>query len=758
MNKSKPAKEALEYHSLPVPGKIEITPTKPCKTQQDLSLAYTPGVAVPCLEIKNDPENAYKYTSKGNLVAVLTNGTAVLGLGNIGAMAGKPVMEGKGVLFKCFADIDVFDIEVNTLDTDELIKTCRLLEPTFGGINLEDIKAPECFIVEEELKKTMNIPVFHDDQHGTAIIGGAALLNGIKIVGKKIENIKVVINGAGASGLAIAGLFISLGVNRKNLTVCDTKGVIYKGRREGMNKYKEKFAADTEKRTLAEAVEGCDVLFGLSSKGAFTEAMIKSMAKDPVIMAMANPDPEITPEEVKKIRKDALMATGRSDYPNQVNNVLCFPFMFRGALDVRATTINEEMKIAAAYAIAELAREEAPESVCRAYGVSKLEFGREYILPKPFDPRVFTRVSAAVAKAAMDSGVAAKPIKDFDEYKASLEERLNPAKYFFNTAVKKAKGGKAKIGFACGEKPSVLSAAAAFARTGAGESVLIGNTEKIEKTAKNISTDISGMTIIDPAKYKYSERLVKDYYEQYWRSGVTLESAEKELLSCPNRFGAALLEEGEIDGFVARAIGNYEKTAAAIADIIDLEEDYYTVSSSLLLAGKNRKLIISDPVLYDGEDPESLAEAVLQTAETAELLGMEPKVAVINNSNFSCPDTADGEDARCAVEIVKTQAPKLTVEGEMSLDTALDPEAALKYPLAEIKGDATVLVFSRSSAADAAAKCLITAGGYKKAALVIQGFELPVQIAGADTDTEDIVTLAAIAAASAGKKAKKKAK
>lgn len=757
MNKSKLAKDALEYHSQPKPGKIEITPTKPCKTQKDLSLAYTPGVAVPCLEIKDDPENAYKYTSKGNLVAVLTNGTAVLGLGNIGAMAGKPVMEGKGVLFKCYADIDVFDIEVNTLDTDELIKTCRLLEPTFGGINLEDIKAPECFIVEEELKKTMNIPVFHDDQHGTAIIGGAALLNGVKIVGKKIEDIKVVINGAGASGLAVAGLFISLGVKKENLIVCDTKGVIYKGRTEGMNKYKEKFASDTQKRTLAEAVDGCDVLFGLSSKGAFTESMIKSMAKDPVIMAMANPDPEITPEEVKKVRDDALVATGRSDYPNQVNNVLCFPFIFRGALDVRATAINEEMKIAAAYAIAELARENAPESVCRAYGVPRLQFGREYILPKPFDPRVCTRVSIAVAKAAMNSGVATKPIKDFDEYRAYLEERMNPAKYFLNTAVKKAKGGKAKIGFTYSDDPAVLSAAVAFKGTGAGEAVLIGNAEKINISAKNIGVDISGMSVIDPETYKHSQKYIKTYYERFWRHGITQETAEMNILASQNRFGAILLDEDEIDGLVARAKDDYKSVASGIAEIAELR-DNSDVSSCVLLASKNKKLIISDPVFYGVDAPANLAETILQTAETAELLGVEPRVAVINNSDFGYPDTEDGEKVRWAVDVVRRDSPKLRIDGEMSLDTALNPDIAQKYPLSDINGDASVLVFSQTSAADATIKCLTMAGGYRKAALVIQGFSKPVQIAGADADSEDILTLATIAAASACKKSKKKSK
>ena len=428
MNKNNDlAERALAYHSLPAAGKIEVIASKPCDTQDDLSLAYTPGVAVPCLAIKENPEDAYKYTKKGNLVAVITNGTAVLGLGNIGALAGKPVMEGKGVLFKKFADIDVFDIEINSADSKEIINVCRLLEPTFGGINLEDIKAPECFIIEEELKKTMNIPVFHDDQHGTAIVGGAALLNALKVAGKNIGEVKVVMNGAGASGLAIASLILNLGVKKENLILCDTKGVIYKGRVQGMNPYKEKLAAETSFRTLEEAVKGCDVLYGLSKKGAFSHDMIKSMADNPIIFAMANPDPEITPEEVKAIRDDAIMATGRSDYPNQINNVMCFPFIFRGALDVRTTVINEEMKMAAAFAIAELAHEDVPEAVKKAYKGRTFQFGREYILPTPFDPRLLTRVSSAVAKAAMDTKAASKNIDDFEAYKESLEKRVKPA-------------------------------------------------------------------------------------------------------------------------------------------------------------------------------------------------------------------------------------------------------------------------------------------------------------------------------------------
>lgn len=496
-NKNDLSTRALNYHAYPVAGKIQVTTTKPCDTQEQLSLAYTPGVAVPCLAIQKNPDDAYLYTAKGNLVAVLTNGTAVLGLGDIGAVSGKPVMEGKGILFKKFADVNVFDIELNTKDPNEIIKTCQLLEPTFGGINLEDIKAPECFVIETELKKTMNIPVFHDDQHGTAIVGGAALLNALKVAHKKIEEVKVVMNGAGAAGLAIADLIINLGVKKENLMICDTKGVIYSGRTEGMNEYKEKFAVNTDKRTLADAVAGADVLFGLSKKGAFSNEMIKSMAKNPIIFAMANPDPEITPEEVAEIRDDAIMATGRSDYPNQINNVMCFPFLFRGTLDTRSTQINDEMKMAASYAIAELAHEPVPEAVRKAYNGKDFTFGKNYIIPTPFDPRLLTKVSTAVAVAAMKSGVATKQITDLEQYRLELKGRFDPTIKVFNNIIKKAKSNNKTVAFQMAEKAEVLSAAENFQSLGYGKSVLIGDAEKIKTTAGLLNINISDYKIID---------------------------------------------------------------------------------------------------------------------------------------------------------------------------------------------------------------------------------------------------------------------
>lgn len=741
------AQMALDYHSMPVAGKIEVISTKPCSTQEELSLAYTPGVAVPCLAIEENPENAYKYTAKGNLVAVITNGTAVLGLGNIGAVAGKPVMEGKGILFKKFADIDVFDIELNSTDTSEIIKACQLLEPTFGGINLEDIKAPECFIIEEELKKTMNIPVFHDDQHGTAIVGGAALINALKVAGKKIEDVKVVMNGAGASGLAIASLIVNLGVKKENLILCDTNGVIYKGREKGMNPYKEKFATENNARTLEEAVKGADVLYGLSKKGAFSEEMIKNMAKNPIIFAMANPDPEITPEEVSKIRDDAIMATGRSDYPNQINNVMCFPFMFRGALDVRTTVINEEMKMAAAYAIAELAHQSVPNVVRKAYNGKDFTFGREYILPTPFDPRLLPNVSAAVARAAMDTGVATNHIKDFDDYKFSLLARMNPALNMLHHAFKQARKNKGRVGFAFADKPDVLTAAAMFNDSHIGTACLIGNTKKIKETAETLNINLKSMEIIDPATYKHTNKIINKHYEKYWRTGLTKHQAEQEIKHGHyNRFAAAVLTYGDIDAMVGYALKNLETSITAIADMIDLKEDYYSASSAVILANKYKQLIIADPDLYSIEDDELLSEVILQSADICEILGIKPNIAVISNGNFG--SSVDAENIASAIELAKQVNSKLHIEGDMDLETALNPQAVKQFPLSEADGNANTLVFSTAQAASACIKSLTMFGGFRVCTKTVQGFSEPVQVADNNATSEEIFNLAVIAAAS----------
>src|SRR5512141_534568 len=578
---------ALEYHSTGRKGKIEVVATKPCVTQRDLSLAYTPGVAEPCLEIEKNPEDAYLYTAKGNLVAVVSNGTAVLGLGNLGALAGKPVMEGKGILFKRFADVDVFDIELNSEDPDEIIRACQLLEPTFGGINLEDIKAPECFYIEEELKKTMNIPVFHDDQHGTAIISSAALINALMLVGKKIEDIRIVVNGAGASANSCAKLAIALGVKPNNMIMCDTKGVIYKGRVEGMNPYKELFAADTHFRTLEEAAAGADVLFGLSAKGAFTPAMVASMAPNPIIFAMANPDPEITPEDAHAVRGDVLIATGRSDYPNQVNNVLGFPFIFRGALDVRATTINEEMKKAAVFALAELAREECPDSVCRAYGNVKFSFGREYIIPKPFDPRALLRVAPAIAKAAVESGVARQPIEDMAKYMEHLEALQGKAKETMRLIINKAKADPKRVVLPEGENEKILRAAQIMIEEGIAKPILLGKRKEIKQKIAELNLDLNGVTIIDPDDSPDTERYVQALFELRQRKGVTLSEA-RQMIARKSRtyFGCVMVRQGDADALLSGIDAHYPDTIRPALEVIGKREKLSSVHGLYMMEFK----------------------------------------------------------------------------------------------------------------------------------------------------------------------------
>ncbi|MBZ5574870.1 MAG: NADP-dependent malic enzyme, partial [Acidobacteriia bacterium] len=541
--------QALDYHFGTRPGKIEVTPTKPCRTQRDLSLAYTPGVADPCLEIRQNPHDAFKYTARGNLVAVVSNGTAVLGLGDIGALAGKPVMEGKGVLFKRFADVDVFDIEVNSHDPDEVIKLCQLLEPTFGGINLEDIKAPECFYIEETLKKTMKIPVFHDDQHGTAIITGAALLNALEIVGKNIDNVRVVFNGAGAAGIACAEHYVRLGVKRENIIVCDTKGVIYKGRTEGMNPYKERFAQQTDLRVLAEAMAGADVFVGLSVKGAVTQDMVRSMGPQPIVFAMANPDPEITYEDAKACRNDLIMATGRSDYPNQVNNVLGFPFIFRGALDVRATAINEEMKLAATHALADLTKEDVPDSVCRIYGVERLKFGPDYLIPKPFDPRVLIWEASAVAEAAMQTGVAQEPV-NLEAYREQLEHRLGKAHEISRMMIHKAQAKPKHVVFPEGDNEKILRACHCLLEEKIALPIMLGEAAKIHAQAIDLGLDLKNAEIVNPADSPLREHYIYELFRLRQRRGVTLSEA-RTLINNRNVFGSMMVHMGDADALVS---------------------------------------------------------------------------------------------------------------------------------------------------------------------------------------------------------------
>ncbi len=755
MSKSDLAKRACDYHSMGRPGKIEVVSTKPAETQQDLTLAYSPGVAAPCLEIEKNPAAAGLYTSKNNLVAVISNGTAVLGLGDIGPLASKPVMEGKGILFKRFADIDVFDIELNSKSVEDIIKTVEMLEPTFGGINLEDIKAPECFDIEQTLKKTMKIPVFHDDQHGTAIVASGAVISALEIVGKKIGDVKVVINGAGASGLAIAHLLKLLGVKKTNIIACDTKGVIYEGRTEGMNKYKEPFKVATNARTLTDACKGADILLGLSAKDAFNAEMIKSLAPNPIIMAMANPDPEILPENIKKVRTDAIIATGRSDYPNQVNNVLCFPFLFRGALDTGSVEINDEMKLAAARALAELTKLDVPEYVCRAYGVETLSFGREYIIPKPVDARVLPFVAMAVAKAAMDTKVAKHPIKDWDEYKTRLESRLYPEKRLVNFIVKKAKSKKAKIIFAQGDNARVLATARYMVEFGIATPIVIGHEPCVKGIAEKKSINLKGIEIVDPYNSKVVDKYVEEYVKANERNGMTLAKADREVRGCHNRLAAMLLAKGVADAMLGVTKLTIEEAANIIEGIIPADE----IITSTIVANRERDIIISDRLnLTYSED---LTDTVFGAVDTAELFGMTPKVAMINNSNFGDTYTDDYEDILFTIDDVREINPKLIIDGEMTVDVALNSRTAEKYPFSKIKGDANILVFPTVGSADAAYSSLMTFGKFVKVGEVIQGFDKPVQIISIDADMEDMIVSAAVAIASikpAAKPATKSAK
>jgi len=606
---------ALDYHSMGRKGKIEVISTKPCQTAADLSLAYSPGVAEPCLAIQKNPEDAYKYTAKGNLIAVVSNGTAVLGLGNLGALAGKPVMEGKGILFKRFADIDVFDIELDTEDPDEIIKACQLLEPTFGGINLEDIKAPECFYIEETLKKTMNIPVFHDDQHGTAIISSAALLNALHLVGKNIEDIRIVVNGAGAAANSCAKLAIALGVKPNNMIMCDTKGVIYKGRTVGMNPYKELFAADTPFRTLEEAANGADVLFGLSVKGAFTAEMVASMAPNPVIFAMANPDPEITPEDAHAVRNDVMIATGRSDYPNQVNNVLGFPFIFRGALDCRATCINEEMKLAAVKALAQLAREEVPDSVCKAYGNQKFAFGRDYIIPKPFDPRVLLHVAPAIAQAAMESGVARQPIEDMAKYIEHLESTQGKSKEIMRMIINKAKSDPKKIVFPEGEHEKTLRAALTLVEEGIAIPILIGDKKKIEQKMEELHIELD-VSIIDPAESELTDSYAEKLYQLRQRKGLTLSETQR-LLRRKSRthFGAMMVHAGDADALLGGIDTHYPETIRPALEVIGKQNGLSSVHGLYMMVFKNDVYFLADTTVTIDPTAEELAETAILAAE-----------------------------------------------------------------------------------------------------------------------------------------------
>jgi malate dehydrogenase (oxaloacetate-decarboxylating)(NADP+) len=737
--------DALDYHSMGRKGKIEVCLTKPCATQRDLALAYTPGVAEPCLEIQANPADAYKYTAKGNLVAVVSNGTAVLGLGDIGAMAGKPVMEGKGVLFKRFADVDVFDIEVDTHDPDEVIKIVKALEPTFGGINLEDIKAPECFYIEETLKKMMNIPVFHDDQHGTAIISGAGLVNALEIVGKRIDQVKVVFSGAGAAGIACAKFYVTLGVKKEHLILCDTKGVVYKGRKEGMNPYKEIFAIDTPARTLADAMVGADVFAGVSAKGVLTKEMVKTMARDPIIFAMANPNPEITPEEAMDARKDVIIATGRSDYPNQVNNVLGFPFIFRGALDVMASTINDEMKLAASHALAKLAKEDVPDSVIKAYGGEKIKFGRDYIIPKPLDPRVLLWEAPAVAKAAMETGVARKPLADLDAYRDELESRFGRSKEIMRMFIHKAQKEPKRIVFPEGNEEKILRATQIILDEEIAKPILLGNKETITAQAKALDLDLTGAEIVEPTSAARFDAYVGKYYDLRKRKGVTRNDAKGSVQRSFN-FGMMMVNEGDADGLVAGLTQHYPGTIRPALQIIKSRPGISTIAGMYMLIFKNDVRFIADATVNFDPTAEQLADIAILAAEKVRSYSIEPRIAMLSFSNFGSTVHPSAQKMARAVELVKNRMPDLVVDGEMMADTAISPDILEKlFPFSSLKGSANVLICPNLESANISYKLLAGLGGAEKVGPILLGIRKPVYLLIPGNEVVDIVNVTAMA-------------
>lgn len=744
--------DALEYHSRWRPGKLEVIPSKPCLTSYDLSMAYTPGVAEPCREIQKNPEDAYVYTGKGNLVAVISNGTAVLGLGNIGALAGKPVMEGKGVLFKRFADVDVFDIEVATEDPDLFIQVVQAIAPTFGGINLEDIKAPECFYIEEKLKQLLDIPVFHDDQHGTAIIAAAGLLNALEIVGKDISKVKVVVCGAGASAIACTNHFISFGLNPENVLMVDSKGVIYEGREEGMNPYKAKFARRTAARTLADAMEGADVFVGLSVKGMVTQKMVQSMAKNPIIFAMANPDPEITYEEAKAARSDIIMATGRSDYPNQVNNVLGFPFIFRGALDVRARAINEEMKKAATRALAALAKEEVPDQVAKAYGGQRFHFGPDYIIPKPFDYRVLLWEAPAVAKAACETGVARRPIEDWEAYKAELERRINPSSTVMRKIFTAARECAARIAFPEGDDPYILRAAQRLLDEKLVTPVLIGRPERIEAAQKQLDLDLTGAVIVDPITSPYFDHYVNAYFERRCRRGVTLSVARIAMLN-PINFALMMLSEGHVDGVVAGRTMHYAESMRPALQIIGPEAKGETVFGVYLVLVRSDIYLFADTTVNIDPTAEQLAHIAVSTAKFAKTLGLNPRVAMLSFANFGATPCPQTEKVRRATLLAKELMPDLMIDGEMQVDVATDPELAAQiYPFCGLKGQANVFIFPSLEAGNIGYKLLARLGGATVIGPIVIGLAKSVNVLQHGCDVDSIVNLAAFTAFQASHK------
>ncbi len=734
--------EALRYHERGRPGKIEVTPTKPLLTQRDLALAYSPGVAAPVLAIADDPDAVFKYTAKGNLVAVLSNGSAILGLGDRGALASKPVMEGKAVLFKRFADVDVFDIEVDTSDPEELVRIGQLIAPTFGGINLEDIKAPECFYVERELERTTNIPIFHDDQHGTAIISGAALINALELVEKSIGELTVVINGAGAAGIACAEFYVSLGARREGILLCDSRGVIWDGREDGMNEYKARFANDTPKRTLADALVGADVFVGVSVADSVTPDMLRSMARDPIVFALANPDPEIPYDLAVETRSDVIMATGRSDFPNQVNNVLGFPFIFRGALDVHATNVNAEMKIAAARALAELTRQDVPDSVLKAYGLDSLRFGREYIIPKPLDPRVLTEVAPAVARAAMESGVARRTL-DLDQYAESLHARQGFGISIMRSVMRRARRDPRRVVFAEGEEPRIIRAAYTLLERGIAEPILLGRPKVIAKQIAELQLDYEP-TVVDPQNSASLDPYAESLYQRRKRKGVTWARA-RELAEEPNYFGPLMVENGDADAVLSGLTFNYPDVLRPALQVIGTAEGVSTVSGVYLMVVRNRAYFFSDATVNIEPTAEDLAEIALNAATVARTFNIEPRVAMISYSNFGSTRTKESAKVRRAVEIVRERDPELLIDGEMQADTAVVPELVERhFRFSRVKG-ANVLVFPNLDAANAAYKLLARLGGAEAVGPILHGMARPVHVIPTGAEVRDIVNMGALA-------------
>lgn len=738
--------EALYYHSMGQPGKISITPTKPLITQRDLALGYSPGVAVPCLKIHENKDAAYDYTSKGNLVAVISNGTAVLGLGDLGALGGKPVMEGKAILFKRFADIDSIDIEVDSKDVDRIVSTVHAISPTFGGINLEDIGAPDCFIIEERLKELCDIPVFHDDQHGTAIVTAAGIINACHITGRDLSKIKVVANGAGSAGIACIELLKHMGVKHENVLLCDRSGVIYEGRNDSsMNQWKSAHAVKTSKRTLTEALEGADVFLGLSSAGALTKEMVKGMAKHPIIFAMANPVPEILPEEALSVRPDAIIATGRSDYPNQVNNVMGFPYIFRGALDVRAREINTEMKVACAEAIAQLAREDVPDEVCAAYSGKEMKYGPDYIIPTPFDPRLITTIPVAVAQAAMDSGVARKPITDFADYKRKLGARLDPAANSMAQIFEAVSNTPQRVIFAEGEEEKVIRAAIHWRDNAYGHPILVGRPERIRETVHRLGIkQADSLEIVNAAVTPHLSTYVNYLYKKLARKGFLMRDVERMVKNDRNIFASCMLACGHGDVMVTGLTRNYYRALENIQRVIDTKPGEFLLGTSMLVT-KNRTVFISDTVMQELPEAQELADIAVRTARKVQQLGHDPRVALLSYSNFGNPMKEKGKRIRDAVKLLDERTDiDFEYEGEMSAETALNKDVMALYPFCRLSGPANVLIMPGLHSAHLSTALLDELEVGNVIGPVLIGLEKPVQIVGMNASVADIINMAAI--------------